>query len=573
MLIKNQLAALVKDAIIAAQNSGALPAFAIPDVYIERPQRKELGDYSCSLPLKLARAAKRAPLEIAQAIAAHFPRAEAIAQVEGAPPGFVNITLNDAWIARQVETILAQGARYGDVEPARRDALRIQVEYVSANPTGPLHIGGGRNGALGDTLANVLNAAGHNVQREFYINDNGTQVRLFGESIFARYAQALGRDESFPEKGYQGAYVIEMGKQIAREHNEKFLRIPRAQAVRELGRLGIAIVLDNYAKTLARMGVRFDNWFSERSLHESGLFAQVFQILQDKGLTAEKDGATWFAAQELGEDKDAVLIRSPQVIAEPDERPTYLASDVAYVWNKLVVRNFDRAIYIWGADHHGDVPRVLAATRALGLDPARAIIILHQFVNLKRGGELIKMSKRAGEFVTMDELLDEVGADAVRFMLIAQHANTTMDFDLELAKKQSDENPVFYVQYAHARISSILKKAIESGALSDPSTLLRASGGDVALLTHPAELDLIREILRLPEIVELVAAKLEPHHLPHYAISLAGIFHAFYKQCRVVSSDPADAAITRARLKLVAAAQNALARTLNLIGVRAPETM
>jgi arginyl-tRNA synthetase len=563
MLIKNHLAALVKDAIIAAQNSGALPAFALPDVYIERPQRKELGDYSCSQPLKLAREAKRAPLQIAQAIAAHFPSDQAIAKVEGVAPGFVNITLSDAWIARQVETIIAQGARFGNVEPTRRE--QIQVEYVSANPTGPLHLGGGRNGALGDTIANVLNAAGHTVQREFYINDNGTQVRLFGESIFARYAQALGRDEPFPEKGYQGAYVIEMGKQIAREYGEKFLHLPRAQAVRELGRLGIAVVLDNYAKTLARMGVRFDNWFSERSLHESGLFAQVFKILQDKGLTAEKDGATWFAAQELGEDKDAVLIRSPQVIAEPDERPTYLASDVAYVWNKLVVRNFDRAIYIWGADHHGDVPRVLAATRALGLDPARAIIILHQFVNLKRGGELVKMSKRAGEFVTMDELLDEVGTDAVRFMLIAQHANTTMDFDLELAKKQSDENPVYYVQYAHARIASILKKANESGASSE--------GGDVALLTHPAELDLIREILRLPEIVELVAAKLEPHHLPHYAISLAGIFHAFYKQCRVVSTDPADAAITRARLKLVAAAQIALARTLSLIGVRAPETM
>jgi arginyl-tRNA synthetase len=563
MLIKNHLAALVKDAIIAAQNSGALPAFALPDVYIERPQRKELGDYSCSQPLKLAREAKRAPLQIAQAIAAHFPHDQAIARVEGASPGFVNITLSDAWIARQVETIIAQGARFGNVEPTRRE--QIQVEYVSANPTGPLHLGGGRNGALGDTIANVLNAAGHTVQREFYINDNGTQVRLFGESIFARYAQALGRDEPFPEKGYQGAYVIETGKQIAREYAEKFLHLPRAQAVRELGRLGIAIVLDNYAKTLARMGVRFDNWFSERSLHESGLFAQVFKILQDKGLTAEKDGATWFAAQELGEDKDAVLIRSPQVIAEPDERPTYLASDVAYVWNKLVVRNFDRAIYIWGADHHGDVPRVLAATRALGLDPARALIILHQFVNLKRGGELVKMSKRAGEFVTMDELLDEVGTDAVRFMLISQHANTTMDFDLELAKKQSDENPVYYVQYAHARISSILKKADESGATSE--------GGDVALLTHPAELDLIREILRLPEIVELVAAKLEPHHLPHYAISLAGIFHAFYKQCRVVSTDPADAAITRARLKLVAAAQIALARTLSLIGVRAPKTM
>ena len=565
MLIKNHLAALVKQAILNAQNAGALPAFALPDIFVERPQKKEWGDFSTSLPLKLAREAKRAPLQIAQTLAAHFPADDAVAQVTATAPGFVNIILSEAWLARQVETILAQGAHVGDVEPARPDALKIQVEYVSANPTGPLHIGGGRNGAIGDTLANILAANGYTVQREFYINDNGSQIRLFGASVFARYAQALGRDEPFPEKGYQGAYVIEMGKTIAQEHGEKYMQMPRDQAVRELGQMGIAAVLEGYAKTLARMGVRFDNWFSERSLHESGLFAQVFEILQSKNLTVEKDGAIWFAAQELGEDKDAVLVRSPQVIAEPDERPTYLASDVAYVWNKLVVRGFDRAIYIWGADHHGDVPRVLAAARALGLDPSRVNILLHQFVNLKRGGELIKMSKRAGEFVTMDELIDEVGPDAVRFMLISQHANTTMDFDLELAKKQSDENPVYYVQYAHARIASNLKKAAEPG--------IRADGGDVALLTHPAELELIREILRLPEVVELAATKLEPHHLPHYAIELAGIFHSFYKQCRVVSSDPADAAITRARLKLVAAAKNTLARTLGLIGVRAPETM
>ncbi len=565
MLIKNHLAALVKQAILNAQNAGALPAFALPDIFVERPQKKEWGDFSTSLPLKLAREAKRAPLQIAQTLAAHFPADDAVAQVTATAPGFVNIILSEAWLARQVETILAQGAHVGDVEPARPDALKIQVEYVSANPTGPLHIGGGRNGAIGDTLANILAANGYTVQREFYINDNGSQIRLFGASVFARYAQALGRDEPFPEKGYQGAYVIEMGKTIAQEHGEKYMQMPRDQAVRELGQMGIAAVLEGYAKTLARMGVRFDNWFSERSLHESGLFAQVFEILQSKNLTVEKDGAIWFAAQELGEDKDAVLVRSPQVIAEPDERPTYLASDVAYVWNKLVVRGFDRAIYIWGADHHGDVPRVLAAARALGLDPSRVNILLHQFVNLKRGGELIKMSKRAGEFVTMDELIDEVGPDAVRFMLISQHANTTMDFDLELAKKQSDENPVYYVQYAHARIASILKKAAETG--------IRSDGGDVALLTHPAELELIREILRLPEVVELAATKLEPHHLPHYAIELAGIFHSFYKQCRVVSSDPADAAITRARLKLVAAAKNTLARTLGLIGVRAPETM
>jgi arginyl-tRNA synthetase len=271
------------------------------------------------------------------------------------------------------------------------------------------------------------------------------------------------------------------------------------------------------------------------------------------------------AAQALGEKQDAVLIRSPQVIADPELRPTYLASDVAYLWNKLVVRGFDRAIYVLGADHHGDAMRIKAAARALGIDDSRIVTLIYQFVNLRRGGELVSMHKRTGEFVALEELIDEVGADAVRFMLISQSANSTLDFDLDLVKKQSDENPVYYVQYAHARIASILRHATELGATSDDA--------NVSLLKHPAEMELIRTMLRLPEVVEIAAAKLEPHHLPHYAIELAGVFHAFYNQCRVVSSDPADAEITRARLRLVAAAKSTLARTLNLMGVRAPETM
>ena len=563
MLIKNHLADLVKQAITAAQNANALPAFPMPDVFVERPQKKEWGDFATSAPLKLVRDVKRAPLQIAQAIAAHVPPDETVAKVAASAPGFVNFTLSDAWLTRQVDAILAAGARFGDLQPERR--LNIQVEHVSVNPTGPMHVGSGRNGAIGDTLANVLEAAGHRVQREFYINDNGSQVRHLGESVFARYAQALGKDEKLAEDGYQGAYVIEMGKQFAQQHGDRFLQMPRAQAVRELGVLGMQDVLEQLRATLEKMNVRFDNWFSERSLYTDGTFAQCLRMLKDKDLVFDKDDATWFAAQALGEEKDAVLIRSPQIIADPDARPTYLASDIAYVWNKIAMRRFDRAIYVWGADHHGDVPRVLAAARALGLDPERVAILIYQFVTLKRGGEAVRMSKRTGEFVTLDELLDEVGSDAVRFMLITQSANATIDFDLDVAVKHSDENPVYYVQYAHARIASILKKAAESGVVAEE--------GDVSLLTHPAELELIRAMLRLPEMIELAATKLEPHHLPHYAIDLAGIFHSFYKQCRVVSSDPADAAVSRARLKLVAAAKNTLARTLNLMGVTAPETM
>jgi len=570
MLIRNHLADLVKQASVRAQNAGALPAFDLPAVFVERPQKKEWGDFSTSLPLKLARAARRAPLQIAQAIVAHMPSDDAVAQVTASAPGFVNFILSDAWIARQVDAILAEGARFGDLQSPYEDLrpehrLRIQVEHVSANPTGPMHVGSGRNGAIGDTLANVLEAAGHAVQREFYINDNGSQVRHFGESIFARYAQALGHDVPFPEGGYQGAYVVDMGKQFAEQYGDKFLKMPHTKAARELGQLAVDIIIAQLHETVEKMNVRFDNWFSERSLHEDGTFAQVLEILQNKGLVFEKDDATWLAAQELGLEKDEVLIRSPQVIADPDERPTYLASDVAYVWNKLAVRRFDRAIYVWGSDHHGDVARLLAAARVLGLDEKRVTILIYQFVNLKRSGEMVRMSKRTGEFVTLDELIEEVGSDAVRFMLITQSANATIDFDLDVAVKHSDENPVYYVQYAHARIASILKHAAEVGVAEQ--------GGDASLLTHPAELELIRRMLRLPEVVELAAARLEPHHLPHYAIELAGVFHSFYKQCRVVSSDPADAAITRARLKLVAAAKNTLARTLNLMGVSAPEMM
>jgi arginyl-tRNA synthetase len=471
--------------------------------------------------------------------------------------------LNEDWLAQQVDRVLAEGTHWGNLENAHPQM--IQVEHVSVNPTGPMHVGSGRNGAIGDTLANILSAAGHEVQREFYINDNGTQVRQFGRSLYVTYAQALGRDEQMPEDGYKGAYVVAMGKDLATAHGDKYLKMPRQQAERELGRIGTASVLDDLRITLERMNVRFDNWFSERSLYESGLSDQVFTTLKEKGLIYDKDDATWFSATELGLEKDAVIIRSPKIVAEPDERPTYLAGDVAYVWNKLAVRKFDRAIYVWGSDHHGDVARVLAVAKALGLDPNRITILLYQFVNLKRGGEMVRMSKRTGEFVTLNELLDDVGPDAVRFMLIYQSANTTIDFDLDVAVKQSDENPVYYVQYAHARIASILKKAAESGATS--------ARGDLSLLKHPAELDLIRAMMRLPEMIDRAAQSYEPHHLPHYAIELAGVFHSFYKQCRVVSSEPGDAALTSARLKLVDAARLTLARALNLMGVSAPETM
>jgi arginyl-tRNA synthetase len=562
-MIRTDLVRLTKDAIVAAQAAGELPPFDAPEIPIDRPQRPEMGDYSSPIALKLAQTARRSPLNIARTIASHLAPQPAIAHVEAVAPGFINFRLAPEWLAAQVARIVALGDKFGSIDIG--SGQRVQVEHVSANPTGPLHIGSGRNGAIGDTLARLMKAAGFSVETEYYVNDAGSQIRHFGESIYARYLQAVGRDVPFPEDGYQGQYVAGLAREILNREGDRFLEMPRDEAIRSLGRIGTDRVVADARATLARMRVTFDSWFFEKSLYDRGLFEQVLSRLAEQGLTYESEGATWFATTKLGLEKDAVLMRSPRVIADPGERPTYLASDVAYVWNKLVERKFDQAIYIWGSDHHGDVPRVGAAARALGLDSKRVAILLYQHVLLMRGGESVHMSKRAGEYVTVDELIDEVGADAVRFLLITRSADSPMEFDLQLAKEQSDENPVYYVQYAHARIASILRHAADTGVTGDDA--------NIKLLGHPSELDLIRVMLRLEEVVELAATRMEPHHLPHYAMELAASFHSFYRQCRVVSSDPADAEISKARLVLVRAAKQVLARVLDMMGVSAPETM
>jgi len=563
-LIRDDIAALVTEGIRSAQAAGDLPMFDVPVIPVERPKVAAHGDYSTGVSMGLARLAKMKPIEIARRIVAHLPATNLIGKVEAVPPGYINFALADAWLAGQVETILAQGEPWGSVDIGQ--GARVQVEFVSANPTGPLTVGSARNAAIGDTLASVLQAAGYAVEREYYMNDAGSKIRKFGQTIYARYAQAINYNEPLPEEYYPGQYLIDLGRQLATEHGDKFLsQMPRAQAVDELTHIGIQAMLDDIRDTLKRMNVHMDTWFSERNLYASGLFDRVLKMLQDKGLTSEKDGAVWFAAQELGEDKDAVLIRSADVISDPEDRPTYLASDVAYVWNKLVDRKFDKAIYIWGADHQGDKPRVIAVARALGLDPSKVVIVLYQLVTLKRGGELVRMSKSSGEFITLREVIDEVGSDAIRFTLLTRSADSTMDFDLKLAKEQSSENPVYYVQYAHARIASILKKARSEG--------FGEAGGDVSLLVTPGDLSLIRKMLELRQVIAKCAADLSPHHLAHYAQDLAATFHAFYRDCRVVSSLPKDAEMTKARLKLVRAAKTVLACTLHLMGMNAPESM
>jgi len=559
-LIRDQVAALIQEGIRAAQERDALPPFHLPEVTVERPRQEEHGDYATPICLQLTGDAKMAPRAIAERIVDHLPDAPFIGAVTVAGPGYINLTLDASWVAGQTGAILDSGEEWGNIDLGKGE--RVQVEFVSANPTGPITVGSTRNAVIGDALASVLDAAGFEVEREYYVNDAGSQVRKFGESLYARYAQALGEDEPFPEDGYHGGYVADMAAEIAQEAGRQYLETDRQEAIRTLGELGIDHVLDQVREDLAALRVTFDTWFHERRLYESGLFERLIQRLRGQGYITEREDAVWFTSSDL--EDDAVVIRSPEVIPNPDERPTYFGSDIAYAWNKLVEREFDRAIYVWGADHHGDVPRVKAAARALDLDPDRVEIILYQMVNLKRGDEDVRMSKRAGEFVTLRELIDEVGPDPIRFLLLTRTVDATIDFDLDLAVEQSEKNPVYYVQYAHARISSILRYAAEQGwDLDEP--------GDVLLLTHESEQALIRKMLELPEVVAYAAEQRAPHRLTFYAKELASTFHAFYRDCRVVAEEAPG--MTRARLMLVRAAQLTLAQALGLLGVTAPERM
>jgi len=452
-----------------------------------------------------------------------------------------------------VEAILSAGSSYGNIDLGQ--ASRVQLEFVSVNPTGPLHVGHGRGAILGNTLANALSAAGYEVEKEYYVNDAGSQMVAFYRSLYARYQQALNVDAEMPADGYLGDYIVDLAKEIIADEGDKFLSLPPEKAVRQLGELGLGKMIAWIKGDLELLGVNFDVWFREQELFEKGQYDKVMSLLREGGYIAEREGATWFVSTALGEDKDNVVVRS-------DGSPTYFATDIAYHYNKFVERKFDKVINIWGADHQGHISRMKAVVQALGIAPERLVVIISQMVTLSRGGEVVKISKRSGDIITLRELIDEVGADACRFFFAARSADSQMDFDLELAKKQSADNPVYYVQYAHARIASILKLAEERK--------IDYAGGDVSRLTTEPELTLIRKMLLLPEVVELVAQTLEPHHLAYYAQELATVFHSFYKQCRVVGDDEA---LSKVRLKLVAAAKVTLARTLHLMGMTAPDKM
>jgi len=545
--------AQLTQASLDAQKAGKLPAVTLPEAYLERPQNPEHGDYASSYPLKLARATGTKPMAIAELLVGLMPPVPEVESIVAAPPGFINFRLKSQWLTRQVTSILTAGEAYGNIDIGQ--GSRVQVEFVSVNPTGPLHVGHGRGAILGSTLASVLAAAGYRVETEYYINDAGSQMDAFYHSLYARYQQCLGTEAEIPPNGYHGGYMIDLAKEIIAEKGEGFLTLPESEAISALGKLGLQKMIQQIKADLESLGVTFDVWFSERTLYDQGQFQTAMSLLGQGGYVAEKENATWFMSTALGEDKDNVIIRS-------DGSPTYFGADIAYHYNKFIERRFDRVIDIWGADHQGHVPRMKAVVAAMGVSPDRLTIILSQMVTLRRGKEVVRISKRTGDIINLREVVDEVGADACRFFFLSRTADSQMDFDLELAKKQSADNPVYYVQYAHARIASILRLAKERS--------IDYSDGDVSRLTSEPELALIRQLLLLPELVETAALTLEPHHLTYYAQDLATVFHSFYRDCRVISQDEA---LTKARLKLVAAAKTVLARTLYLMGMTAPEKM
>ncbi len=558
MMIENRLRDLLGQAYAAVITAEGQPDAPAPAIAIEKPSNPEHGDFSSNLALQLGNTLKANPREIAQELVARLPDDSVIERVEVAGPGFINFYLTASWVHTTLQQILVERKNYG-----RSDACageKVQVEFVSANPVGPIHIGNARGGPFGDVLANLLEAIGCQVQREYYLNDapSNTQLQIFGGSVQARYRQLLGEEVDFPEDGYHGDYVTELAQGIVDEHGEEYRGVPRDT---EGALLFFDLVEDDMVEQLHRdcaaMGISFDVWFRETDLHEQGLVLKQVDELRESGAAYEKDGATWLRTGDFGDEEDRVLVRR-------DGAPTYIASDIAYAANKFHTRGFDRVIYVWGPDHFGYVPRMKAALGAMGVDIDRAEFIIYQTVRFLEGGEPLRLSKRRGDIVTIRELIDDIGRDAVRFFFLMRSVDAHLDFDLDLARQQSAENPVYYVQYAHTRLSSILREAEKADYLGERDA-------DLALLTHPDELTLLRKLADYPGQIERAAQERAPHRLPHFAQELAQTVHQFYTNCRVLDAQDPD--MSRARLALVEGSRIVLRNILGLMGLDAPERM
>lgn len=554
--VREQLARALREAVSAAGRRGTLPVVEPPEFVVEVPREKEHGDFATNLAMLLARPARTAPRKIAGVLCDSISLTGLpVQRMEIAGPGFINFYLQPDWVLAALPEIEAAGDNYGRVDLGRGG--RVQVEFVSANPTGLLHMGNARGAALGDSIAAILDFAGYQVSREYYINDAGNQIENFGLSLEARYFQLLGRAGEVPEQGYHGEDIVDTVRGFIRQYGERYLHTGPDERQRTLVEYALAEKLAAIKTALAGFGVRYDVWFSEQSLHDSGAIRDTLRQLEERGYVYSSDGALWFKAREFGVEKDEVLVRGNGI-------PTYYAADIAYHRDKFR-RGFDRVINIWGADHHGHVPRMKAAVAALGHDPDTLEIIIMQLVRLYRGGEMVRMSKRSGQFVTLEELVEEVGKDAARYFFVMRSADSHLDFDLDLARAQSNDNPVYYVQYAHARICSIFRQLAARGM-----TMPEAGGVDLSRLQEEAELALARKLADFPGEIDAAARDLAPHRLARYVHELAGLLHSFYNAYRVITD---DTALTNARLVLVGATRTVLANGLRLLGLSAPEQM
>lgn len=549
--IKDHLARAVRAAAEEAMAEGVLSRGEMPAVALEVPPQKEMGDFATNFAMQSARIFRQNPRRIAETIVSRLHLAE-LDRAEIAGPGFINFFLRADVLYDALSQAIDQGEAYGTLLAKEREP--VMVEYVSANPTGPLHVGHGRGAAVGSALVNLLRVAGYPVRSEYYINDAGNQIDILAASVNARYLELFDRVAVFPENGYHGADIIATAERIAAKEGDRYLAMPEAERLQAFREVALREKLAALQEDLAAFNVRFDVWFSERNLHPEKVQTAIVE-LRTKGAVYEKDGALWFRSTDYGDDKDRVVVRE-------NGEPTYLAADIAYHRDKFE-RGFGTLINLWGADHHGYVCRVKAAMAALGYDPSRLTVLLLQMVSLYRGGELVKMSKRTGESVTLAELIEEVGTDAARYFFVMRSLDSQLDFDLDLAKSQSNENPVYYIQYAHARIASIFRQAKEAGLTVDEEP-------DLMQLTDETEIALIKKIIEYPDEIERAAADYAPQRIARFAYDTAAAFHSFYSKCRIMG---VEKPLARARLALAGKAQQVIRHALNILGISAPQKM
>lgn len=553
--LREDLNKIIIDALEQAKSEGVLGFQVLPEFVIEVPKDSGHGDFASNVAMLMAREARMAPRKIAEIICARIDplSVASLEKVEIAGAGFINFFLNNNWLYKIPEMVNHMGEQFGNNPSMHK---RVQVEFVSANPTGNLHMGNARGGALGDTLANVLARAGYDVEREFYINDCGNQIEVFGQSLEARYLQLMGQNVAFPENGYAGQDVVDTVKAIIRDYKDSLLPLSSEERQKKMIEYALDEKITYIKSTMDEFGIHYDVWFSEKTLHDAGKIEEIIAFLKAHDYTYENEGALWFKTTMFGDEKDEVLVRANGL-------PTYFAADIAYHKDKFE-RGFDWVINVWGADHHGHVARMKGAMEAIGYDPNRLDIVLMQLVRLYRGGQIVRMSKRTGTTVSLDELIEEVGKDAARFFFVMRSPDSHLDFDMELAKQKSQENPVYYVQYAHARIMSIFRQAQAAGVeIKSPGEV------DFSILGSE-ELQLLRKIADFPEEVAIAARTMAPHRIARYVLDLAGLFHSFYNHHRVLNEDKA---LQDARLIVMESTRIAIKNSLDLLGVSAPEQM